>query len=89
MFFLSEYLVCGIPVVSTKSLGGRDVWYGEYNSIICEDNEESVRASAEFFKNNPRNGALIRKNHIDLAKKQRSIFIHILQSGCSTDTISN
>jgi hypothetical protein len=78
-FASSEYLLCGTPVVSTKCLGGRDLWYDEYNSIICEDNEESVKSSVEFFKNNPRDADLIRKNHIDLASKQRQVFIDILQ----------
>jgi len=79
-FSSSEYLLCGIPVVSTKSLGGRDFWYNDYNSIICDDNEDSVAESVEFFKNNPRDGERIRKDHILLSQKQREKFITILQS---------
>jgi len=78
-FSSSEYLLCGIPVVSTKSLGGRDFWYNDYNSIICDDDEDSVAESVEFFKNNPRDGDRIRKDHILLAQKQKEKFINILQ----------
>src|SRR5690606_14249643 len=33
-FASSEYLLAGIPVVSTMSKGGRDYWYDEYNSLV-------------------------------------------------------
>jgi len=39
----AEYLLCGLPVVSTKSLGGRSDFYDESNSIICGDSPEEVR----------------------------------------------
>ncbi len=39
----TEYLLCGLPVVSTPSVGGRHVWYDEMNSIIVEPDENSVR----------------------------------------------
>ena len=42
-FSSSEYLLCGLPVVSTKSEGGRDIWYNNTNSIICEDDPTSVK----------------------------------------------
>ena len=31
-----EFLLCGIPVVSCKSLGGRDVFYTEKNSVVID-----------------------------------------------------
>ena len=46
----SEYLLCGVPVVSTRSRGGRDVWYTEENSIICTDSEEGVKEAVEELK---------------------------------------
>ena len=44
----SEYLLCGLPVVSTESSGGRDYWFDDYNSIICKPNEDSVKKCDEF-----------------------------------------
>ncbi len=76
----SEYLLCGVPVVSTRSFGGRDTWYDEYNSFICEDNQESVKEGVEFFKNNPRDANLIRERHIQLSKAQRNLFIDALHN---------
>jgi glycosyltransferase involved in cell wall biosynthesis len=37
-----EYLLSGIPVVSTKSLGGRDEFYTSKNSIIVEPRTDSI-----------------------------------------------
>jgi len=39
-----EYLLCGLPVVSTKADCGRWEFLNESNSLIVEDNEESVNA---------------------------------------------
>jgi len=79
-FSSSEYLLSGIPVVSTKSNGGRDFWYSSYNSIICEDSPESVAEAVRFFIENPRDGEKIRADHIVLARQQREVFIRVLQA---------
>jgi glycosyltransferase involved in cell wall biosynthesis len=79
-FSSSEYLLCGIPVVSTTSTGGRDVWYNEYNSIICEDTPDSVAAAVEKLKVTPRNPERIRMMHIDQQNLYRRVFIRILDS---------
>jgi hypothetical protein len=41
-FSSSEYLLCGLPVLSTPSKGGRDVFYNSQNSIICDPTLEGV-----------------------------------------------
>ena len=74
-FVSSEYLLCGVPVVSTVSEGGRDFWYDEYNSIVVEPKTKNVKEAVDFFKNNPRDPITIRTRHIDLSIKQRNMFI--------------
>jgi glycosyltransferase involved in cell wall biosynthesis len=37
-----EYMLCGTPVVSTPSTGGRDVFFTPENSIIRDDNPKAV-----------------------------------------------
>src|SRR5262249_52969862 len=46
-FVTAEYLACGIPVVSTPSLGGRDVYLDAANSSIVEPTEDAVAAGVE------------------------------------------
>ena len=74
-FASSEYLLCGIPVVSTKSKGGRAVWYNKYNSIICEDDPQEIASAVEFFKANPRNPKKIRDGYIAKSCVYRQRFI--------------
>lgn len=77
-FASSEYLLCGIPVVSTPSKGGRDVWYNEYNSIVCEPTPDTVAFAVEEFVRNPRDPNRIRQQHIEQTQKYREKFINML-----------
>src|SRR5690606_17403710 len=43
----SEYLLRGLPVVTTPSRGGRDIWYDAQNSIVCEPNADAVREAVD------------------------------------------
>lgn len=46
-----EFLLCGIPVVSCKSKGGRDIFYNKNNSVILEREEWyslSVRGQEDY-----------------------------------------
>jgi len=78
-FSSSEYLLCGIPVVSTPSLGGRDIWYTEYNSIISEPSSEAVADAVEYFIRNPRSAEKIRNHHIKQSNAFREEFITMLR----------
>jgi len=77
-FSSSEYLLCGLPVVSTPSKGGRDVWYNEYNSIVCEPTPDGVALAVEEFVRNPRDPERIRQMHIEQAQEYRFRFINVL-----------
>jgi hypothetical protein len=77
-FSSSEYLLCGVPVVSTPSKGGRDIWYDEYNSIICEPTPDGVALAVEEFIRNPRDPQRIRQKHIEQTQEHRSKFIKAL-----------
>lgn len=79
----SEYLLCGLPVVSCESLGGRDYWYDDYNSIIIEsDNPDNVCVAVDFLKSKILNGTikpeLIRENHVRQQLKLRKDFINLV-----------
>ncbi|WP_133468411.1 glycosyltransferase [Paraglaciecola marina] len=74
-FSSSEYLLCGIPVVSTHCEGGRDVWYTNYNSLIVDPDPKKISEAVEYFVKNPRNPYKIRNDHIALAQVHRNKFI--------------
>lgn len=78
-FASSEYLLCGIPVVSTRSEGGRDVWYNEYNAIICDDSAEDVARAVEYFNSHRCDPERIRSDYIEQSNGYRDRFINHLQ----------
>jgi len=75
----SEYLMSGTPVVSTKSSGGRDVWYNSENSIICEDSEDAVKDAVEEACSRKWDREKIRLMHIEQAIKYRNKFKEIIE----------
>lgn len=75
----SEYLLCGLPVVSTLSYGGRDIWYNSYNSIICDPSPEAIAEAVKRLSSYGRDPQRIRKMHINLAKQLRENFIRMHQ----------
>jgi glycosyltransferase involved in cell wall biosynthesis len=48
-----EYLLCGIPVVSTPSKGGRDEFFTPRNSIIVPPDPQQVAQAVQQWKNCP------------------------------------
>jgi glycosyltransferase involved in cell wall biosynthesis len=75
----SEYLLCGLPVVSTFSDGGRDIWYTTNNSIVCGDSEASVLEAVEKIKEKKLNREEIRADHLLLSNFFRQKFIKHLE----------
>ena len=43
MFASIEYLLCGLPIVSTKSVGGRDIFFTDENCIIADLHSGLIR----------------------------------------------
>lgn len=51
MFAATEYLLCGLPVVSTVSKGGRDAWFEpEFSRIVPDDPQAVADAVAELIE---------------------------------------
>lgn len=50
MFAATEYLLCGLPVVSTVNKGGRDAWFEpEFSRIVPDDPQAVADAVAELI----------------------------------------
>ena len=45
-----EYMLAGLPVVSTPSLGGRDVFFDPEYCMVCEPDASAVRDAVEAMK---------------------------------------
>lgn len=64
----TEYLLCGLPVVSTPSRGGRDVFYDEVTAIICEPDATEVALAVRRAADRLERGEITRK-----AVRQRTL----------------
>ena len=78
----TEYLLCGLPVVSTPSRGGRDVFYDEHTAIICEPNATSVAravvTAADKLKSGEFSPTEIRRRTLERIEDYRDVFIESL-----------
>jgi hypothetical protein len=74
-FASSESLLCGVPVISTPSVGGRSFWYNDENSAIVDADPSAILAAAKAMIAAPRDPHAIRAAHLDLMKRQRRAFL--------------
>ena len=80
MFSCGEYTLCGVPVVNTRNLGGRDTLLPEFAARYAEDNAESVAENVEYWVNNPIDPAEIREGFLRLAEPQKALIQDLLNS---------
>lgn len=80
MFVSAEYLLCGLPVVSTKSLGGRDVFFEQEFSRVTNDCPNEIQGAVQELKELNLNPHYIRFKTIQSFKKHRLNFINLIQS---------
>lgn len=78
MWAIAEYLLCGIPVVSTKSKGGRDFFFSNENSIICKDTPEAIKYNVEEINKRNYNPYKIRNSTLLLMKQYRYKYIELV-----------
>ena len=71
MFSCGEYTLCGVPVVNTRNLGGRDTLLPEFAVRYAGDTAESVAENVEYWVNNAVDPAEIRNGFMKLAAPQK------------------
>lgn len=79
MFVSTEYLLCGLPVVSTESLGGRDVYYDSEYVKVCSDCPEEIKRAVKMLKDQSPDPHYIRFKTIQKMKDHRQAFIDLIQ----------
>lgn len=82
MFACMEYLMCGLPVVSTRNRGGRNRYLTPFNSRFVSPRPEAVaRAVAEFVAAPP-DPLAIREEVLALVRRDRLAYLDILRRNC-------
>ena len=80
MFSCGEYSLCGIPVVNTRNLGGRDTLLPSEAVRYADDTAESVAENVEFWVCNPPDPADIRNGFLELARPQKALVQDLVDS---------
>jgi glycosyltransferase involved in cell wall biosynthesis len=79
MFVSAEYLLCGIPIVSTPSIGGRDVFFGEPYTTIVEAHPEAVSGGVQELIQRKVDPQEIRREALSRIAEHRRRFLLLLQ----------
>ena len=80
MFACGEYSLCGLPVVNTKNVGGRDLMLPGFSVFRAEDTPESVAEGVEHWKSSTVPPQEIRSAFLKLAQKHRACLDDLLAS---------
>ena len=73
MFSCGEYTLCGVPVVNTRNLGGRDTLLPDFAVRYADDNAGSVAENVEYWVNNPIDPIEVRNGFLNMALPQKAM----------------
>ena len=88
MFASMEYLLCGLPVVSTASLGGRDVFFDDVNALIVDDTPEAVRAGVATLLVRDVTPDVVRQSVMPRVLEHRRTFQATVQAICDQENVA-
>lgn len=80
MYASIQYLLSGLPVVSTRSVGGRDEFFDDEYVKIVDDDPSSVRAGVEELIKRNIPASIIRGRTIEKILAHRERFISLVES---------
>ena len=86
MFVSIEYLLCGIPVVNTANLGGRDVLFSDFSVKTVPDTPEAVAEAVQGFVEHAPDPEKIRAAALEKMKPHRETFRRLLNEAMAPET---
>ena len=79
MYASIQYLLAGLPVVSTKSRGGRDVFFDERTTLVVSDNADAVRDGVAEMGARRLDRPKVREITLEKVREHRSRFVAAMQ----------
>jgi glycosyltransferase involved in cell wall biosynthesis len=79
MYASCEYLFCGLPIVTTKSCGGRDEFFRNEYVTMCEDTPEAVRDAVDQATEGATSATTIRACAMEIAFQHRARYRRLLE----------
>ena len=83
MFVSIEYLLCGIPIVNTENIGGRDVLFPDFAVKTVPDTPEAVADAVRAFAEHAPEPERIRAATLEKMKPHRETFRKLLNEAMS------
>ena len=83
MFVSIEYLLCGIPIVNTANLGGRDVMFPDFAVKNVPDDPDAVAEAVREFAKNAPPPEKIRAATLEIINVHRQVFRKLLNEAMS------
>jgi hypothetical protein len=80
MFVSAEYLLCGLPVVSTPNLGGRDQLFPPDFALTVEPSPRAIADGVEQQIDQGHDPRAIREATLALMRPHRDALVDLLQS---------
>jgi glycosyltransferase involved in cell wall biosynthesis len=80
MWAVMEYLFCGLPIVSTKSVGGRDFFFDKRFVKIVKDTPEEVEKGVYELVQKHIDPYFIRNETLNVLNKSRKEFYNLVDS---------
>lgn len=79
MFASIQYLLAGLPVVTTANIGGRDEFFDDENSITVESDPSAVKRGVQIMIERNVDRDLIRDRTLERMNVHRQRFISLVQ----------
>jgi len=73
-----EYLLCGIPIVSTPSWGGRQRYFNQFNSILSAPDPKKIAYAIKTIESRSLSKTDIRNETMSIIKFERNNFLTLL-----------
>jgi len=78
MWAIMEYLYSGLPIISTKSVGGRDLFFDDRFVKIEKDSSEAIKNAVSEMKSKRIDPTVIRSETLKKVKEHRKIFYSLI-----------
>lgn len=79
MFVSAEYLLCGLPLVNTENIGGRDYLFPEFAVKNVPDDPAAVAEAVAYWRGNAPDPGRIREATLEKMEQSREILRGLLR----------
>jgi tetratricopeptide (TPR) repeat protein len=78
MYASIEYLLCGLPIVTTRNIGGRNWFFTTEYTLFCDDEPAAVAAAIQRVIEARLSGEYIRQNTLERIKRERLALFSVI-----------